>query len=307
MSFSSPNISPKDSTTTATKIKINLNIGSPQQRELVNIITPSDVLCGRGKKIQNHEGNFHFRMLLQKYKDYYHAESMSNAQKASIVSEVLAEVQRLNPPGRFLEVDMKSELWMDIGRIRSARKVKRGFRDIDTVTVLSFDNPMLKSSLFESKLQTGSDQLRPFLAQQNQNISDISGGICKTQEDVAAKNLSSDLEEMREISETKVLRRQKSRRKLLCRIHGQVATKVRVEGAISFCIFQCCTKYNGGNCSNEQSSESIDNLLSEDYVRLSLPPISSSEISSMYMDFKTSITTSGTDRLYKRQRLSPCV
>lgn len=101
---------------------------------LSNIAIPSgnDVLCGRGKRVNSHEGNIRFRAIMRKYKLEYllGPSGLSTSKKSTIVAKVVLEIRSLSPPGRFLELDKDSGLglWHDIGDVRARTKVGQGLR-----------------------------------------------------------------------------------------------------------------------------------------------------------------------------------
>lgn len=104
---------------------------TPQALSKIEEPTSSDVLCGRGRRVNTHRGNINFREIVQKYKFEYLAgpSSLSTAKKARIAARVVMEVRSLNPPGRFLEIDKESGLWDDIGDVRAQRKAGQGLRE----------------------------------------------------------------------------------------------------------------------------------------------------------------------------------
>lgn len=91
--------------------------------------TSNDVLCGRGKRIDSHEGNIRFRDIVSKKKQEYLANSTTYLRKFHIALDVVTEIQKLEPPGRFLELDSKSGLWVDIGDVRARKKAGKALRE----------------------------------------------------------------------------------------------------------------------------------------------------------------------------------
>jgi len=91
--------------------------------------TSSDVRCGRGKRINSHEGNIRFREIVTKQKLDYLVAPKTRLGKSQIVEKVVAEVRKLDPPGGFLEADEKSGLWIEIGDTRAMRKSAQALRE----------------------------------------------------------------------------------------------------------------------------------------------------------------------------------
>ena len=57
-------------------------------------------LLGRGASINAHPGNQHFRSLVDQYKQEF--ETARRNQKRSLASRIVADINQLDPPGRFL-------------------------------------------------------------------------------------------------------------------------------------------------------------------------------------------------------------
>lgn len=97
-----------------------------------DIATPTayDVLCGRGKGVNNHEGNIRFRDVVRLFTDKYHENATSKVQKSRITTAIVSKIRSLSPPGRFLEQDEETKLWSDIGDSRARRKAAQALREI---------------------------------------------------------------------------------------------------------------------------------------------------------------------------------
>lgn len=97
----------------------------------VKIPTKNDVLCGRsgfgGIKFR-HEGNMHFRFLIEKNKEYY-AYNASNQAKRNIASIVINHIRKLDPPGRFLTDDQRTGDWEEIPFAKAIVKTCQAFRE----------------------------------------------------------------------------------------------------------------------------------------------------------------------------------
>lgn len=112
------------------KDKTFSGLGSPSRR-MVSVEIPSshDVLSGRGKRVNNHKGNVHFRQLCQQYKNKYYARSTSCEDKHKIVDTIVTKIHSLEPRGRFLEYNEGINIWTDIDDKRAKRKTMQVMRE----------------------------------------------------------------------------------------------------------------------------------------------------------------------------------
>jgi len=112
---------------------------TPHQRRMTKnrileptTITPhhNDVLCGRGlyRIHSHHPGNVQYQKLVdQKARLYLMARLKS--EKQQIISMILNEIRKLDPPGRFLLIeDEDSNLWRDIGDKKAQYKICQSLR-----------------------------------------------------------------------------------------------------------------------------------------------------------------------------------
>jgi len=87
-----------------------------------------DVLCGRGGDVNIHPGNETFRKVVDTMKrEYLTAES--KREKRFISDNVLAEIKKLEPPGRFLARNYRSGLWYDVGYEKAKDKASQALRE----------------------------------------------------------------------------------------------------------------------------------------------------------------------------------
>lgn len=95
--------------------------------QMTSIIKPtnSDVLCGRGVTTNRHPGNESFRALVNCNKELYVSSTKKNKM---MISRSIVEAVR-NKPGRFLEKDAVTKLWMDIGDKKAIEKTSQALRD----------------------------------------------------------------------------------------------------------------------------------------------------------------------------------
>jgi len=89
----------------------------------------NDVLSGRGGRINNHEGNgnVYFRKLVAGVKVTY--ISKRKLDKAWIAADIVDQIRKLDPPGRFLKEDPGSGLWQEVGDERARRKTGQALRE----------------------------------------------------------------------------------------------------------------------------------------------------------------------------------
>ena len=89
---------------------------------------PNDVLSGRGNSAKNHNGNLHFRKLVESARDYYVALPPN---KKILVSQLFfGAVKSLNPPGRFLkEKEKVHDLWEELEEKDALAKTSQALRE----------------------------------------------------------------------------------------------------------------------------------------------------------------------------------
>lgn len=98
--------------------------------------------------MNNHLGNEFFRTRVNNYKIEYVA--CPKNEKGKYSAKIFDEIQSLNPPGRFLKMDKKSNLWCDIGQKKSLEKIRQALREgapdiMKGMTEDVIDSPFLTS------------------------------------------------------------------------------------------------------------------------------------------------------------------
>jgi len=88
----------------------------------------NDVLFGRGGNINVHPGNEEFRRIVHRYKGFYSAARYKK-EKRLIADEILAVIEKLNPPGRFLAKDSSTGLWHTVGYEKARNKASQALRE----------------------------------------------------------------------------------------------------------------------------------------------------------------------------------
>ena len=89
----------------------------------------NDVLCGRGGRVNGHEGNIQFRYICGEKKHVYMDNNTTKNQKNAIALGVVMQIRSMNPPGRFLKQDTTTKEWYDIGSDAAIKKVGQAIRE----------------------------------------------------------------------------------------------------------------------------------------------------------------------------------
>lgn len=89
----------------------------------------NDVLCGRGGRINAHEGNIQFREIVASRKKDYLAKSTKKLEKAHIAASIVSTIRNMNPQGRFLKEDAADGMWYDIGDAKAIKKAGQALRE----------------------------------------------------------------------------------------------------------------------------------------------------------------------------------
>lgn len=83
--------------------------------------TDTDVICGRGKKVFDHEGNQNFRCIVMgKLPEYKLA--VSKAQKSAVVSSVFDEVTM---EGHFIKQNPHTDMWYVVSESAAREKISQ--------------------------------------------------------------------------------------------------------------------------------------------------------------------------------------
>ena len=73
-------------------------------------------------------GNSHWRMLVAANKQLY--ITLPKRQKMLLSRSIVNAVRSQNPPGRFLQKNGKTKLWVDVGDQRAQEKTSHAMRDV---------------------------------------------------------------------------------------------------------------------------------------------------------------------------------
>ena len=88
----------------------------------------NDVLCGRGGTINSHPGNEQYRSMVDNKKRVY-VTARFKREKRLIATSIVEQIRSMDPPGRFLQKDMNSKTWVDIGVEKSREKTSQALRE----------------------------------------------------------------------------------------------------------------------------------------------------------------------------------
>eukprot|EP00586_Coscinodiscus_wailesii_P011672 CAMPEP_0172510916 /NCGR_PEP_ID=MMETSP1066-20121228/232361_1 /TAXON_ID=671091 /ORGANISM="Coscinodiscus wailesii, Strain CCMP2513" /LENGTH=808 /DNA_ID=CAMNT_0013290085 /DNA_START=379 /DNA_END=2805 /DNA_ORIENTATION=- len=88
----------------------------------------NDVLCGRGGSINNHIGNEKYRTLVTQKKRVY-LTARFKREKRLIAASIVQAIRNMDPPGRFLARDSRTQVWYDIGDVKARDKTSQALRE----------------------------------------------------------------------------------------------------------------------------------------------------------------------------------
>jgi len=135
-----PPLPPPQQSNKETKHDIPPKYGGPVRRP-----NSSDVLSGRGRHIDTHEGNIHFRNLVATYRETYLSPDTKKRDKATIANQLIQQIRKMVPAGRFLEKDKADGRWYEIGDARARKKAGQAMREKKTPAI-TFDVDMFLDS-----------------------------------------------------------------------------------------------------------------------------------------------------------------
>jgi hypothetical protein len=107
--------------------------------ELKNV-SNHDVICGRGGLGNRHAGNRHYRQIIKDYQVQY--LTAQKREKKKIAFEIMDIIHNLKPPGRFLQKDDATGLFIQIDDKRASEKISQSLRE---------GAPKIRSSILTEK------------------------------------------------------------------------------------------------------------------------------------------------------------
>ena len=87
----------------------------------------NDILSGKGKRAQDHEGNKFFRKIIGNYKEQYITAARKD--KVKYCNLIYDVVKELSPPGNFLKQEQTSKLWFEIDKKKALEKIAHALRE----------------------------------------------------------------------------------------------------------------------------------------------------------------------------------
>ena len=90
--------------------------------------TDDDVLCGRGGRCFNHEGNKRFRAIVHSQLERY-SQAKGRHEKGVIVNHIVDTVRQRARGGGFIKQDKKTDEWCEIGDYAAREKVGQTIRE----------------------------------------------------------------------------------------------------------------------------------------------------------------------------------
>jgi hypothetical protein len=105
---------------------------STQIAPVEGILLPhnNDVLCGKGKRVNEFPGNQYYRTLVDSLKIKY--VQAPKEEKYRFAHVVVNHIHNLNPPGRFLKQNSESETWYEIDNPSAIKKARQALREQNT-------------------------------------------------------------------------------------------------------------------------------------------------------------------------------
>jgi len=154
-------------TETHPSFKSNCHVINPPSTACGDIVIHDhDVLSGRGVGIAQHPGNERFRTLIStSYSDKSYCTMYSVQEKKALAKEIIAHIENLNPPGRFLKRDNGKSTslnrpWKMLLKKEALKKTAQAVRDCNRSdrseyavrVVTPFDVAVKAKKLSESRL-----------------------------------------------------------------------------------------------------------------------------------------------------------
>jgi hypothetical protein len=92
-------------------------------------ISPNDILFGRGRSKDLHQGNIAYRNIVRKYKLSYTSKTATSEEKRRYSAMVISEVKAQDPPGRFLRCESGDDEWYEVDDGTVIKKVRQALRE----------------------------------------------------------------------------------------------------------------------------------------------------------------------------------
>jgi hypothetical protein len=95
--------------------------------EYITMLNENDVLLGRGKGVNDYVGNRKFREFVKTHRQEYLGSSRGD--KTQIARQIVGQVCKLNPPGRFLKKVSNTRYWVVVESQVALEKTSQALRE----------------------------------------------------------------------------------------------------------------------------------------------------------------------------------
>jgi hypothetical protein len=99
----------------------------------VDELSETDVLFGRGNPVAAYPGNVKFRQIVRSHREDYERAQRYFNEKRAVTLEVIDQISKRDPPGRFIELGKKGK-YIVVPRKRVLVKVSQALRDSKKIT-----------------------------------------------------------------------------------------------------------------------------------------------------------------------------
>lgn len=93
----------------------------------IDDVLDTDIMLGRGRGTNFHAGNKRYRAIVEVHKEKYRVAT--RIEKPMIALDIVNQVRRWSPPGRFLRRDEKTGKWSDVGEKKAREKTSQALRE----------------------------------------------------------------------------------------------------------------------------------------------------------------------------------
>lgn len=114
----------------------------------------NDVVFGRGPSVCSHNGNMQYRRIVCQYKKSYQMSRKS--EKQAVIEKVRQAIEKLDPPGRFVEFATRNQLIPVTCKERIHEKISQALRD--KKNCLNFDASKPVKKPLEEVVSTSEDR-----------------------------------------------------------------------------------------------------------------------------------------------------
>jgi len=147
------------------------------------ILHAHDIRGGRGNGPNTHPGNIYFRDIVAAHQDIYMLSS--HRSKEIIALNIITDIERRSPPGRFLSKDRVTGTWALMDKDKKIRKTKQALRELKSTKCakecnntslvrpneshVTIDDPMDIDNNQYSQIETNQTAMRQAVAENNEH------------------------------------------------------------------------------------------------------------------------------------------